>query len=356
MYDKLNRYWCEEGVTEKPNFEDALHVITQLSAMRPARSHKKFTPALGAFVQVCTFPEVRVGSQVRAVDGAMWRELAEFLVYGLVDEVKKRCLSVEPNSITILKRLFDALVSELDVAVVTTNYDDLIHRVLPAVETGFDPRNNVFNQERIICRKTWPCLLHLHGSVHFDEVPDNRGAIRWINDLSQSFYQNAGSSSARYSISGFASPASPIIVGYAKAEKIGELPFRTYYAELDRLLYELEALLILGHSLGLGDTHLREAFSRYSDAGGRNVVVIDRANGILNETSSAARAVRVFNYYGYQAWLDSHSDAQRVEELKEAKEFEVFSNQERPLSIWYNGMREACESEQKIIAELKSKH
>lgn len=357
MYDKLVQYWNAQGVTEKPNFEDALHVITQLGALPPEPSHKKFTPALGAFAQVCTFPEVGVGSHVNAVDSGMWRKLAKFLVYGLVDELRKRCSNVGPDSITILKRFFDALMSEFDVAVVTTNYDDLIHRVLSALEMGFDTNNNgVFKQERILCRPTWPCLLHLHGSVHFDEVPDEPGAIRWINDLSQRFYQQTGSTTTRYSTAGYASPASPIIVGYAKAEKIGELPYRTYYSELDRLIYKSEALLILGHSLGLGDTHLREAFTGYSDARRRNVVVIDRASGKLNETSSVARAVRVFKYDGYQTWLNSHSDGHRVEKLKEAKEFEARNNQEHPLSIWYNGMREACENAHKIIARLKCKH
>jgi hypothetical protein len=131
MYDKLEHFWDAEGVTEKPNFEDALHVITQLGALPPEHSFKKFTPALGAFVQVFTFPEVGVGSHVHAVDSAMWRKLANFLVYGLVDEFRKRCSSAGSDSITILKRFFDALASDFDVAIVTTNYDDLIHRSLP---------------------------------------------------------------------------------------------------------------------------------------------------------------------------------------------------------------------------------
>jgi hypothetical protein len=146
-------------------------------------------------------------------------------------------------------------------------------------------------------------------------------------------------------------------VGYAKAEKIGELPYRTYYSELDRLIYQSDALLILGHSLGLGDTHLREAFTGYSEARRRNVVVIDYASGGLRETSTAARAMRVFRCdANYQTWLASHSDGQRIEELKAAQKFEVCTNQERHLSLWYNGMREACDNAQKVVAELKSKH
>jgi hypothetical protein len=359
MYCKLVQFWNAEGVTEKPNFEDALHVITQLGALPPEYSAKKFTPALGAFVTVCTFPEIGFGLNGCAVDSATWRSLAECLVYGMVEEFRKRCSSVGSDSISILKSFFNALASEFDIAVVTTNYDDLLHRALPTLEMGFDNSDNgVFKQERILCRTAWPCLLHLHGSVHFDGTPDvGRQVTRWNDNLSGSFYQDAGSKSTRYSNAGYASPASPIIVGYAKAEKIGELPYRTYYLELDRLIYQSEALLILGHSLGLGDTHLREAFSGYSEARRRNVVVIDYASGGLPETSTAARAKRVFRYdANYQTWLASHSDGRRIEELKAAQKFEVCTNQERRLSLWYNGMREACDNAQKVVAELKSKH
>jgi len=354
MYDKLVQYWMAEGVTDKPNFEDALHVITQLSALPPEYGGRKFTPALGAFVNVCTFPEVGFGLNGCAVDSATWRSLAQCLVYGLIGEFRRRCSCVESGSILILKSLFDVLASEFDVAVVTTNYDDLLHRAVPNLEMGFDNNDGgVFKEERILSRTAWPCLLHLHGSVHFDETPDVGGHVtRWVDDLSGNFYQQAGSRSTRYNNAGYASPASPIIVGYAKPEKIGELPYRTYYSELDRLISESQALLILGHSLGLGDTHLREAFTGYSDVRGRHVVVIDLASGGLDETFSVARAVRVFGA-GSLSWLGSHSDGQRVEEFRRAKAFEVCNDQGRRLSIWYDGMREACDHADKIVAELK---
>jgi hypothetical protein len=322
----------------------------QLSSLPPEYGSWKFTPALGAFVRVWTFPEV--GLNGCPVDSATWRGLAQHLVCGLVEEFRKRCSSAGTDNITTLKRFFDVLASEFDVAVVTTNYDDLLRRALPSLEMGFDNKE-VFKQERILGRTAWPCLLHLHGSVHFEML--DVGGTRWNDDLSGDFYKHAGSSCTYYSNAGYASPVSPIIVGYAKAEKIGELPFRTYYSELDRLIYESEALLILGHSLGLGDTHLREAFTGYTDAQCRNVVVIDYAKGGLLETSAAARAMRVFGYdANYQTWLSSHSDGLKIEELKATLKFD--SNKAQHLSLWYNGMREACDNAQKIVAELKSEH
>jgi hypothetical protein len=56
LHDQLGRYWCAQGSPLKPNFEDVLFAITQLSAMPPEPGYEKFTPALGAFVKVCDFP------------------------------------------------------------------------------------------------------------------------------------------------------------------------------------------------------------------------------------------------------------------------------------------------------------
>jgi hypothetical protein len=171
--------------------------------------------------------------------------------------------------------------------------------------------------------------------------------------LTQQFYQGQGLTTPRYSDAGYASPASPIIVGYAKAEKIGDPPYRTYYSELARLVYNSEALLILGHSLGLGDTHLREAFTGYNDARKRRVVVVDYASGKVDESSTAARAMSIFGCgAGYQDWLASHSAGCRVNELKAALEFDHCMSEGCGVSLWYGGMLDACNNAERIVAEL----
>jgi hypothetical protein len=45
--------------------------------------------------------------------------------------------------------LFDLLNDQFDVAVVTTNYDNLICRALPHIETGFDMRDNEFSNRNV---------------------------------------------------------------------------------------------------------------------------------------------------------------------------------------------------------------
>lgn len=357
LHDQLGRYWRAQGSPVKPNFEDVLFAITQLAAMPPEPGYEKFTPALGAFVKICDFPEVGFGSQGIAVDSSMMMRLAEYLVFDLLQELRKRCANLGPRATarTTLRRFFDLLSDQFDVAVVTTNYDDLIFRALPCIETGFDLSDNrIFKQERILLRKRWPCFLHLHGSIHFDEVPDGGvNTVRWSDDLTQQFYQGPGLTTPRYSDAGYASPASPIIVGYAKAEKIGGPPYRTYYSELARLVYNSEALLILGHSLGLADTHLREAFTGYNDARKRRVVVVDHVIGKLDESSTATRVMGIFACgAGFQRWRAFHSDGCRLEEFKATQEFDHCMSEDCSVSIWYGGMREACNSAERIVAEL----
>jgi hypothetical protein len=279
LYKMLEQHWSTHELEQAPNFEDALHVICQLAAMHPDSAYRKFTPPLGAFTQVKRLPDVDRNSLIDATDSALMMHLAQRLVHDLVDAFRKKCIraSLDSNTTVTFGGFFSLLMDQFDIAVVSTNYDDLIYRALPGIETGFDRGDRgLFKQDRILRRRSWPCLLHLHGSVHFEEDTDgDRNAVLWKDDLSSSFYQDSLLSAPFYSISGYAFPSSPIVVGYAKAEKIGRPPFRTYYSELARLVYASDALLVLGHSLGLGDTHLREAFSGYSDSRRRRVVFVD---------------------------------------------------------------------------------
>ena len=51
-------------------------------------------------------------------------------------------------------------------------------------------------------------------------------------------------------------------------------------------------------------------------------------------------------------WL-GHSAPNVVDDLLAAKEFEVSADTNTPMSVWYNGMLEACDNPGKVIAKLK---
>jgi hypothetical protein len=272
-------------------------------------------------------------------------------------EFRSRCRTPAPEFVPRIDRLgtfFSALAKEYDVAVATTNYDNLIYRSLPGIETGFDPADGLFSQGRIIDRPSWPCLLHLHGSVHFDMNLTAKGHLHDIvrqDDLNKKFHQNSFGRDSVQTTEGNQVPTSSIIVGYGKTEQIQRAPFRTYYSELDRLVHKSDAILFLGFSLI--DSHVRQAFTDYRDGRDRPVVFIDYANdgdmlagGAFDLANTGpARAMRVFG-------VARHSMPDTVDNLKAAKDFERFDEPGRRLSIWYNGMLDACENADKIVNEL----
>ena len=358
LYDTITKYWSANvprHLEKAPNFEDVFFSISALASVYPAGI---FTGTLGAFVTPNCFPEVNWPLGTQKPDNTIFAQLGMQLVDGLIDDFRRRC-RLAPN-IEPFRKFFSRLTDEFDVAVVTTNYDDLIYRSLPGVETGFDPDNGLFRQRKILARSSWPCLLYLHGSVHFDMdlIDGNLHGVIWKEDLNGQFHQNAFGRDTVRTTEGHEFPTSSIIAGYGKAEQIQRLPYRTYYSELDRLVYESDAVLFLGFSLA--DAHVRHAFADYRDERDRSVVFIDYANDgtmlanfdFAHGGSGPARAMRVFRTPNPSVkWL-GYSFPNTVDRLKEARDFARCTEPTRRLSIWYNGMLEACDNADKIVNEL----
>jgi len=254
-----------------------------------------------------------------------------------------------------------SLQDEFDIAVVTLNYDNVMYRAFPDIETGFDPGSGVFRQERIFNRQRWPCMLHLHGSVHFDMRirNENLHEIHWQPDINGTFEQNSFGRSGFQSTEGLDFPTSAIVAGYGKSIQLLRRPFRTYYSELDRLVANSDAVLFAGY--GFGDMHLNMAFDNYRDSRRRPVVVIKHAEdnamtvcGVSMEDDRSIYAIlNTFSTdYASMRWLgDAHPAS--VKKLKKAKAFETCSNLETPLSFWYNGMLSACDNVDKVLTQLR---
>lgn len=363
LHKTIENYWRPDlgpKLRAVPNFEDVLYAIYTLASVYPAGI---FTGPLGAFVTINEFPKLMYFGARKPVDANILRHLGQHLVDRLMDEFRSRCREPDPSllpKIEKIKHLISTLADEFEIAVVTTNYDDLIYRSLPNVETGFDPIDGVFKQSRLINRASWPCFLHLHGSVHFDMdvVDGNLHGVLWKSDLNAQFHQNSFGRSSVRTTEGTEFPTSVIIAGYGKTQQIERSPFRTYYSELERLVNGADAVLFLGFSLA--DAHIRQAFTDFRDGRDRPVVVIDWANdGTMlagsdfnHSDTGPARAIRVFRIgRGSMTWL-GYTHPNSVNVLKAAREFERCTEPGRRLSIWYNGMLEACVNAKKIAQEL----
>jgi hypothetical protein len=204
-----------------PTFEEILYVVFALAATFPAG---RFTSALGAFVTVNSLPNINwYGRRRMAVDQNVLREFGHFLVDTLLNNFRDRCRAVNSRraaQFAKLRGLFAVLGKEFDISVVTLNYDDVVYRAAPRLETGFDSGGR-FVDDRIAQRHAWPCILHLHGSVHFDIRDDHADFmgfgglhdIHWQDNLDGQFHQNAEGRSSFVTVEGTDFPTSAIVAG-----------------------------------------------------------------------------------------------------------------------------------------------
>jgi len=250
---------------------------------------------------------------------------------------------------------------------VTLNYDDIVYRAMPGLETGFDSAGRFFD-ERVTQRRTWPCILHLHGSVHFDmrdDYTDFMGFggfhdVHWQGDLSQQFNQNASGRSSLQTVEGPDFPTSSIVAGYGKTTQLLRRPFRTYFGELDRLVAQCDAVMFLGY--GFSDFHFNLAFEKFRDSRRRPVVVIDlapdtamNAYGIewAGEHKTVTTVLGLFRTNKSMMSSLGYHIPKTVAGLKDALEFEISDDPNTPLAIWYNGILPACDNVEKVLARLR---
>jgi len=329
---------------------------------------RPFGSALGALIEPRRLPAVQpYGAPARAVQPHDFKMVADHAVDALLSEFRRLCRDCEQAQtaeFTRLQTFIAKLKEEFEIAVVTLNYDNVLYRSLFGIETGFDPQPpHHFREERIFERSTWPCMLHLHGSVHFD-MPIAGPDMVWQPNINAEFAQNAFGRGGEglFNPEGLVLPASVIVAGYAKTMQILRRPFRTYYAELDRLAFECDALLIAGY--GFGDQHLNIAFEKFRDHPRANrprpVVLIERLNEgerwWSQESPAHYRlAQAIFGLFRTDPapmyeYPIRHYGIRSLNNFIENMEFARL--RDPPLAIWHNGMLEACNNATKVIEVL----
>lgn len=366
--EAVTHYWTHfvpPHLRRPPHFEDLLYTIFALAAAYPAGA---YTSALGALITATKLPDVSFFSkQNQQVGPLTLHDLGSASVDAMIEDFRNTCIATQASKtaeFAQLQTFVAALQVEFDVAVVTLNYDDVMYRSFPGIETGFDPASGKFDDQRILNRSGWPCMLHLHGSVHFDMALPTASTgdlheICWQPNLTAKFQQNAaGRSSHRYA-EGADFPTSVIVAGYGKTTQILRRPFRTYYSELDRLASNCDAVLFAGY--GFGDVHLNIAFETYRDNRRRPVVII----GYAPDDAMTMGGANLGDYnpmittlvHTFRTELRSmralgHSAPDTVQALKIAQEFEVSIDPDTRLALWYNGMIAACGNPSKVLAQL----
>lgn len=346
----------------KANFEDVLYAAVLSAATEPAGY---YTSVLGAVVNRKVLVDVTTSNQthVRSIDANELIGFASKMSDRIVDFFRHHCEDIPNRDVSkrsAMTSFFWALEDAFDVAYVTLNYDDLIWQLRsgPGLATGFT-KDGTFDEAKLFDRRGWPCLVHLHGSVHFDMQVRNGNLheVCWNDNPSAS--QNAHGRDSMMT-DGMPFPMAGIVAGRGKTAQILKRPFRSYYSELDRLISSSNALLCLGY--GFGDEHLNIALQTYRSHR-RKVVVIDWAN----DDDAALQAITKVDGVQYTRWDGLYQTfAQGAEfigtrsddwitcgDFKSNAAFDR-TNDDVPMAVWYGGMIEACKQAHRIVTELNS--
>lgn len=357
--ERYKKNHLEKHLRTDTNFEEVLYVLYLLPNVF---LNGIFTSSIGAFLSGRKLPDTRRFGQHRTTETRVLSDLVTDLVESLLYELRKRCQKVKveddyKNQLAQWNGFLSRLDNDFELAIVNLNYDNLVYQALRPIDTGFDPDTKLFESETIFYRKSWRCLLHLHGSVHFDFWEQ----IKWLDDLAEAhnpYGLYARGRANNHTKEGFDFPASEIVIGYGKLSQLQPQPFRTYHAELDRLVHECEGILFLGY--GFQDDHLNSAFSKFRNNRRRPVVIIDKADGdtmtirsSYDVLPSAEKAIYIFGNDPLSMEWASNNHTARVAKLNEINAFENSTDPDTPLYLWYGGMQKACCNYQKIANIFK---
>ncbi len=345
------------------NFENLLYTIQNLATISNDDHWKHFNNRLKPFIEVKEFPEVVRFGKEKSADGGDFHFLQSYLTDRLLEYFREKCKTLnkeKANEIKSLKSFFNTLKTEFEIGFVNLNYDNVILSSLPDLETGFDKITGLFERARLHTSE-WNFCYHMHGSVHFDMKGGDRvemHKILWNDDLNSRFVQNSSGRSGNFTGEGLSHLNSNIIAGLDKTNQLLREPFGPYFMKLDQLVYESDAVLFIGY--GFNDIHLNRVFPfiRYDENKTRKVVVIDWAahheDGLnFRHDSWSFGVLTTLPFNGFEMGDGKSRLPNPAIHYKKKRIFEKSSNPKYPISVWYNGVLEACNDADKILSELK---
>lgn len=358
--DAINAYYgCapEPKLRKWVNFEEVLY---QLNLLIPYLSDPDRLHGSNALLTANSLPEVmHFGRDRIAVDGAVLGNLTSTLMSELVNHFIDGCATVSTSKATEiaeLRQFLAALQDEFEIGIITLNYDNLFTQALSGLHTGFDEKGR-FDPMSVLARTDWNFIYHLHGSVHFAMTGDahDMHGVTWAATPSKDHTVHATGRNSQDSMEGTTYPMSPFVAGYGKTQQILRQPFRTYFAQVNRLVHQADSLLFFGY--GFGDLHLNAASTEVRGRH-RPIVLVDWAADDQDPLPFRhdTWAYNLFKCLPGDAHTMSsagHSAPACLRDLRAARELEVSNNPTYPLAVWYNGMLEACRNPEKILENLQ---
>ena len=359
--DELNAYYAKnpkEGLRKWANFED---VIYQVNVLASLSSDSGFENGANALLRAEELPPVlRYGQKVSAVDSSVLIDLAGSMQDIIVEHFIEVCAALpdtQRENIVHLKSMLDALSAEFDIGVVTLNYDNVFSLARPDLYTGFNDVTGAFEPLAVLNRTEWNFLYHAHGSIHYamDMTPSDMHRIEWRKTPQKGHASQASGRNGQSTAESLWFPTSVIIAGYGKTQQMLRQPFRTFFAQVNKLVLESDALLFIGY--GFGDLHLNAAFSEATDRRRPTAVITwgdakDDPFQFRADTWSTNLQATVPTRARSMSGPGSTSPWS-IGELKTAAEFEVSNDEDFKLAIWYDGLMSKNLDVSKLISHLR---
>ena len=347
-----------QGTRRWVNFEE---VIYQLNGLAPYFSDPLRHHGSNALLMRKPLPDVNeLGSLSKPVNGDVLRGLTNILLDHLIDHFIDACASAAINKaseIRLLGEFLTTLRDEFDVGILSLNYDDIFTQACPGLHTGFNAVTGQFEPLSVLARSDWDFIYNLHGSIHFrmSHGPYDLHRIDWTPMPTKDHSVHALGRNTQSSTEGTSYPTSTIVAGYGKTQQILRQPFRTYFAQINRLVHEADSLLFIGY--GFGDLHLNAAFSEIRDRR-RPTLVLDWADP-GQDPLPFRRDTWTYNLFNTLPSDSSrmsspgHSAPADVGDLKAANEVECSNDPNHPLAVWYNGLLAACRHAGALLPYLR---
>lgn len=247
------------------NFEIILHVVEAVM-MYPAfrdwlTTDDKHKSAFGAFMQVedrwRTFIEQGTGSAFLDYENSPFLDYYGRAIQEICDKLISGIGKITDDDARSVSRLLSALLNRFALVIATLNYDDVAERALDHWEDGFAEKpGGLFGFEPLRMLRPIedaPFILHLHGSIRFYLISEDRTQMFRAADGTL-----RGSQSRRPQMgiaqSGERILVGPMISGLRKTDKVTVPPFGYYQYKLHDAILRSPRLLVIGY--GAGDLYL----------------------------------------------------------------------------------------------------
>lgn len=311
------------------NFEEILYICNELYSMSIGIDNlhnpmKEFTPIKKEF-QHFTYTDYSL----------LFCEIIKLIK----EKISRDTKSMKKDKYEKIEKFYHKLNEKFNLNIITTNYDPLLLKIFPDFFIGFDKKTKEFCQQEIILDNHKNCLYHIHGSL-YNRLEKNE----IIYDEEDYLNNNVTISNNSIRDTNKVILESSIIAGYDKQNKILYNPFKTYFSQIPKMIYEADGILFIGY--GFNDIHLNSNFEMIRKQKiKRKIVIIDKYKEIFNEYDKVEHSNVHLKYCKSFGFHYGDCDKKSLEKNL----IEIFENDKEYTAIFKMGLFKSLDFLEKII-------